>query len=49
MTGTASLGLRTLTTMGVGAMMVIAGLGKRRLYRRPLPRTPRLNPFRRRR
>jgi hypothetical protein len=47
--GTASLGMQTLTAMSVGAMMVLAGLGKRRLDRRPVPRKLRRDRFRLRR
>lgn len=49
MSGVGSLALQTLTALSVGAMMVLAGLGKRRLDWRPAPRKLRLHRLRLRR
>jgi hypothetical protein len=38
MSGNAPLAMQILTTLAIGATMVVAGLGKRRLVRRPSPK-----------
>ena len=38
MSGNAPVATQVLTTLVIGAMMVFAGLGKRRLERRPAPK-----------
>ena len=38
MSGNAPAAMQVLMTLAIGAMMVVAGLGKRRLERRPAPK-----------